>query len=133
MTTGLTIADALAQAERCLGASRLEPAVQLCRQVLQADAENPHALHILAIVANRSGKPDRALEIVERALRSRPDDPAINNSFGLILTRLGRFEAAEAAFRRSLASEPGQKQPMLNLAALMERRNQFAQALDLLS
>ncbi|MCP4385937.1 MAG: tetratricopeptide repeat protein, partial [Hyphomicrobiales bacterium] len=133
MTTGLTIADALARAERCLGASRLEPAVQLCRQVLQADAENPHALHILAIVANRSGKPDRALEIVERALQSRPDDPAINNSFGLILSRLGRFEAAEAAFRRSLASEPGQKQPMLNLAALMERRNQFAQALDLLS
>ena len=48
-------------------AGRLQQAEQLCRQVVQADASHVDALHLLGLIAARTGRDDLAFDYLDAA------------------------------------------------------------------
>ena len=54
-------------------AGRLQQAEQLCRQIVQADASHVDALHLLGLIAARTGRDDLAVDYLKAALRLKPD------------------------------------------------------------
>jgi tetratricopeptide (TPR) repeat protein len=53
-----------------------------------------------------------------------------NQAFGHLLDEQGRFEAAFDCLRKVLRAAPDHTDAMLNLALVLQRKNQYAEATD---
>lgn len=101
------VAARLDLADRYLAAGDVRSATAQYLVALELDPENPEALTRLGFVLFRSGRPERGLEAVDRALRVDPDYPEALYYRGLILLRgLDRPEEAALAFRAYLQAAP---------------------------
>ena len=72
------------------------------RRLLVAEPENVHALNALGYtLADRTGRYEEALELIDRARLAEPDNAHIIDSYGWVLYRLGRHEEALVELRRA--------------------------------
>lgn len=72
------------------------------RRLLVAEPENVHALNALGYtLADRTGRYEEALELIDRARLAEPDNAHIIDSYGWVLYRLGRYEEALVELRRA--------------------------------
>lgn len=72
------------------------------RLILAEEPDNGHALNALGYtLADRTDRYDEALELLERAIRLLPDDPAVLDSMGWIKYRLGEHEEALGYLRQA--------------------------------
>ncbi len=72
------------------------------RKILVAEPENVAALNALGYtLADRTQRYQEALELIDRARVSEPDNAAIVDSYGWVLYRLGRNEEALVHLRRA--------------------------------
>lgn len=69
--------------------------------------------------------------LLEKALRGHEDDPVLWNDLGVISWRRERLREAERAFRNALLVRPEYEDAKRNLAALLEARGFWRQALRL--
>ncbi|MBK0024610.1 tetratricopeptide repeat protein [Stenotrophomonas sp. S48] len=79
------------------------------RKILVTEPENVPALNALGYtLADRTGRYQEALELIDRARVAEPDNAAIVDSYGWVLYRLGRNEDALVQLRRAwtLAKDP---------------------------
>jgi len=75
------------------------------RRILAADPDNAQALNALGYtLADRTARHQEALELIQKALAQKPDDPAINDSMGWALFRLGRYPEAEQYLKKAAAT-----------------------------
>ena len=72
------------------------------RRLIELDPENADALNALGYtLADRTDRFQEALELIQRALKLKPDTPAIVDSLGWVLYRLGRTAEALPHLRRA--------------------------------
>ena len=77
------------------------------RQVIADDPDNADALNALGYtLADRTGRTDEALVLVEKALALKPGESAIIDSLGWIHYRLGQLDEALQQLRRAYAKTP---------------------------
>ncbi len=76
------------------------------RKVLAADPEDVNALNALGYtLADRTGRYQEALELINRARIAQPDNAAIIDSYGWVLYRLGRSKEALTELRRAFTKQ----------------------------
>ena len=63
---------ALENARQLHAAGDLPKAESIYRQILQAENNNPDALHLLGLIAYQTGNNDVALNLITKALKSKP-------------------------------------------------------------
>lgn len=74
------------------------------RQVLAKNPDDPNALNALGYsLAERGERLDEAKGYLDRAIRLKPDDPAILDSYGWLQYRLGNYAEALEYLRRAYA------------------------------
>lgn len=100
-----TIAEALLIAVDHHRAGRTDAAETLYARILEADAAQPDALHLLGVLCGQRGETGRALELMAAAIRHRPADPDIRANRARLLGALGGD--AGTAWRGVLALDPG--------------------------
>lgn len=72
------------------------------RRLIELDPENADALNALGYtLADRTNRYQEALALIERAMKLKPDTPAIIDSLGWVLYRLGRTAEALPHLRRA--------------------------------
>lgn len=98
-----------------LGADQLGPAETACLEVLHADAANAEALHLLGLVRLRSGRPDDAVKLLQRAVQTAPHRVTACNDLGATLIILRRPLEAIAVLRAAAAVEPANAELQVNL------------------
>ena len=79
---------------------RLQLAEQICRQVVQADGSEVDALHLLGLIAARTGRDDLAFDYFRAALRLKPDFADAHNDLGIELATQRKLAEAVDSFRR---------------------------------
>lgn len=94
------------------------------RQLVRKDADE-------AWDAAERGDLERAEVLLGKALRGHEDDPVLWNDVGVISWRRERLREAEKAFRNALLLRPEYEDAKRNLAALLEARGFWRQALRL--
>jgi tetratricopeptide (TPR) repeat protein len=87
-------------------------------RLLREDKENGWVYGRLAYVSLRMGRPTRALELLEAALRLDPDTADHHKTRGLALWTLGRHQDARTALRRALELEADNQEVAAQLGAL---------------
>ena len=84
----------------------LSKAENVYREVLEADPENPTALHLLGVVAFQTGNNDAALTLIAKALKHQPNYPEALNNMGNVLAKLDRLGDAMLCFREAVIQRP---------------------------
>jgi putative PEP-CTERM system TPR-repeat lipoprotein len=80
-------------------------AIEQYRQVLELRPEQPIAMNNLAMLIAAQA-PEEALELAERGLKQRPDEPAFLDTAGLALLELGQNERARDMLARAHQGTP---------------------------
>ncbi len=77
------------------------------RAIIERDNNNASALNALGYtLANRTERYDEALELIQRALAIKPNDPAIRDSLGWVLYKRGEYDAALGHLRAAMNTMP---------------------------
>ncbi|MBS4095602.1 MAG: tetratricopeptide repeat protein [Sulfuricella sp.] len=129
--TTLTLADAIGLAIQHYQAGRLDEAESTFRQVLQVDADNPNALHLLGILCVQKGDPAAAVELIGKAVKRYPHIPDFHGNLGAAWHALGRFDAAIECYEKALAIKPGFPEAAYNLGNALKDMGRFTEAVGL--
>jgi predicted O-linked N-acetylglucosamine transferase (SPINDLY family) len=100
------VPQALGLALQHFTAGRLAEAEKIYRQILNDDAEQPIALHMLGVIALQVGENDIAIEFISKALAPHPGYMEAHNNLGTAFENMGRLEDAAASYRKALALKP---------------------------
>ena len=96
-------------------AGRFGEAESVLKEVLSLQPGNPHALHLLGLMAYQTGRLDEALRLIEGAIAGAAGNPAFHTNLGLTYEAIGRFPEAIAAHERALTLRPGYPEAAVNL------------------
>ena len=121
--------DIFAEALALHRSGRLAEAEARYRVVLDRDDSHVEALHHLGLISLERGDAGRALDLIGRALRQRPEDPILNNTLATARRRLGHRQAARTGYRRALAAAPDLPDGWGNLGALLGELDEAASSI----
>lgn len=93
----------------------LHQAEQMYLQVLAIDPHHPDALHLLGMIAYQTGRDEKALELIRRAIATKGDAASYHSNLGNILQSQGKLEEAGACYQRALVLKPDLAEVYLNL------------------
>jgi tetratricopeptide (TPR) repeat protein len=103
---GLTIEEAMAEAQGRWDAGQAQHAEMLCQQVLAAWPGHSDALHLLGLMAFAFGNIDSAIDHVRRACQAPRPPAAYFANLSEMCRQRGLLAEAEQAGRRAVALEP---------------------------
>ncbi len=127
----------LENARLLLSQGRVAEAERACERVLEHTPDSVEALNVCAIASLRDGKNYRAVAMLERATRARPDDAISQHNLGRAYESVGNLDGAIDALARAVQLRPVYHVARIRLAALLDARGQaeravlhYARALD---
>jgi tetratricopeptide (TPR) repeat protein/precorrin-6B methylase 2 len=125
VAAALAIDDAVKAAET----GDYEAAKRICAGILERDAENAEALHLLGVLAYQVGlEAQQALNLIDRAIAADPGNSRFFNTRGALYYALGMNAEAEAAFRRATEIDPKDGSAWNNLGNALLRLDQVKPA-----
>jgi tetratricopeptide (TPR) repeat protein len=128
--TTLTMQEALDLAVKHHQAGRLREAEGIYRRILEGDPNNPHALHLLGVLASQVGQNDSAVEYLRRAIAQNPTAAQYQCNLGAALVTAGRIEEAIETYQRVLVLQPDLPEAYASLGIAQMRLGQFAGAVE---
>src|SRR5262249_52490936 len=109
-------------------AGQLEAAERACPRVLASDQNYANALHLLGLIAFRTGQAELANQLIHRALELQWSDAAADFELANVLKNQGRLEDSVAAYRRALAVAPHHYPIYANLGAVLQLQRKLDEA-----
>ncbi len=100
------------------------------RSVLDRAPENPYALHFTGVMALQKGDPQKAVDLIERAVAAVPRFADAWSNLGAAYHALERRPDAERAFRRAAELNPGLADAFSNLAAVLNEQGKKFEATE---
>ena len=107
-----------------------DEAEQVFNKVLESAPYHRDALNFLATRAYGRGELALCVELLEKAVRTKPDDPVLRENLAVAYIDSGKLAEAEEEFDRVLALRPGDLDATLYKASLLERSGKLAEAVE---
>lgn len=120
--------EKLLAALRFFQAGDLPRVIAECEEILQGDANNSDAWHLISLAHLRNGRCAEACPPLEKAITLSPHRADYQNSLGAALAQLGRTHDAVSAFSRATEIRPDYTQAHVNLATALQDLGQFDSA-----
>jgi predicted O-linked N-acetylglucosamine transferase (SPINDLY family) len=124
------VSDKLVKAIELQSQGKLDPAVQLFKEILTQDPNNAGALYSLSVVALNSGNPKEAFQLSERGVKSAPEFAPLKFIHGAVLQALGNREEALRSFEAALEIQPEYVDVLLNSGVLLRSMFRHGEALE---
>jgi tetratricopeptide (TPR) repeat protein len=125
LAAGAVFANALELYRR----GALEQADAALGEVLELDPAHFDALHLKGVIASRRGQPERAVELIRRAIGQNAAVAAAHRHLGNALRDLGRFEEAIDSYTSAIDCRRDFKEAHVNRAMTLLVLRRPAQAL----
>jgi tetratricopeptide (TPR) repeat protein len=116
-------------AVQCYRQGALERADVGLAELLELDPTHFDALHLQGLIAARLGRPERAVELIRRAIGQNAAVAAAHRHLGNALRDLGRFEEAIASYAHAIECRPDFKEAYVNRAMTLLLLRRPAEAL----
>ena len=127
-----TIAEALALALDHHLAGRLAEAQELYHRILDAEPDQPDALHFLGVLAGQVGEHALGLQLLARALAQRPEAADMHANIANLWRGAGRTGEAVACYRRAIALQPDCAEAWTDMADALHRTGDTGRAIPAL-
>ncbi len=105
-------------------------ALDLARQALAANPEDPQALNLAGVAAFHGGERREGLDLLRTAVAFAPGNAEAQTNLGNMLAALEEFAEAEAAYSSAMKAGPDYADAPFNLGVLLERVERPAEALS---
>jgi tetratricopeptide (TPR) repeat protein len=122
-----TIPERMKQALAHHQAGRLAEAEAIYRDVLHEDPRQPHALHLLGVIAHQAGRHREALDLIGRALAAGPH-PVFLSNLSAVHLALRQFDQAAAAALEAIRLNPAFADAHNNLGVALRELGRLAEA-----
>jgi tetratricopeptide (TPR) repeat protein len=110
-------------------AGRVADAEREFRKVLEQDPLDANALNYLGyMLADRGDRLPESIELIQRALKIEPENPAYLDSLGWALFKMGRLDEAEPPMTKAAAALVGNSVVQDHHGDLLSRRGRWADA-----
>jgi tetratricopeptide (TPR) repeat protein len=126
--TQMTLQQALDLAVQHHQAGRLREAEGIYKQILTADPNNVHTLHLLGVLFSQVGQGETAVDYIRKAIAQNPTAAQYHCNLGAALAIAGRHEQAIESYERALVLQPDLIDAHANLGAAMMRLGRFDRA-----
>ena len=123
-------ASPLSPAYQCLRDGDLDGAEHVCLDVIQDDATDAKAWHLLGVVNAQRNELPRAVECFEKATALRKDVASYHYNLGLAHKGLNDLEPAIAAYRAAVEIKPDFLEAQNNLGNGLLENDQLTEAVD---
>jgi tetratricopeptide (TPR) repeat protein len=90
----LSVEQAMALANQHQSQGNLPEAEHLLRQILQAQPQHAFALHLLGVIAHQAGKPELAIELIQKAVQSNGQVALFHANLGEMCRMSGKPDEA---------------------------------------
>jgi predicted TPR repeat methyltransferase len=127
----LTLSEALAFALELHKGGHFDEAEALYRKVLEAEPEQPDALHYLGVLSHQTGDGEAAVALIERAIARLPEHADMHNNLGNVLSELGRLDEAATAYRKVIALRPKDPDAYGNLGVVLKEQGKLDEAAEI--
>src|SRR6516165_9362109 len=124
----LTIPQRLALAVQHHEAGRRDQAEALYRDILRESPQNPHALHLLGVLAHQAGNTAESIRLIDAALAAHGPHPVFYSNLASACLAAGHLDDAETHCREALRLKPDLADAHQNLAAILGRQGRRLQA-----
>lgn len=108
--------QALSRAQSAAQAKRFGESAGICDDVLRASPEHPGALALLGVIAAQTHQPERAIELLERAVKRHPGVPAWHANLCSLYRTLNRMPEALTAGQEAVRLAPNNPDNLVNLS-----------------
>ena len=81
-------------------------AESLYRQVLQAEPNQPDALHLLGLIAQQAGQSASAIDLIRKAIKINQHNPDYYHNLGVVYESLKKYDAAIQCNMRAIQLRP---------------------------
>lgn len=108
----------------------LAAAQQRYAQVLQHNPQHFDALHLMGVLASQTQQPERAVALIQQAIRINPKVGAAFINLGVALRQLKYYPQAVEAYDQALALQPQDADTWVNRGVALRAMNLHAQALE---
>jgi Tfp pilus assembly protein PilF len=115
-TTDETPDQALVRAQAAAQAKRLSEAGGICEDVLAANPDYPAALALLGIVTAMRHDPERAIELLRKAISLRPGIPSWYAHLSSMCRGTYRMDEAVSAGQESIRLDPNNADHLVNMS-----------------
>lgn len=99
-------------------------------QVLAIDDQHFDALHMLGVLATQTQEAERAVSLIQQAIRIKSDVAGAYVNLGIALRQLQRFEEAVACYDQALQLEPQDAQTYINRGVSLRSLFRHSEALQ---
>jgi protein O-GlcNAc transferase len=121
----MTLDQLLQTAAEKFASGKFPEVERLCRQSLKLQPNHPEALHLLGLLASRTGQPTAGVDLIKQAIAANPSEVAYHVNLGTLLEPLGRLDEAAAAYHRAIELRPGLSEAHNNLGNVQAARGQL--------
>ena len=123
------IAELITKGQQFLQAGDLAQADILYRRVLQLAPRHIDALHLLGVIAHRSGKLSLAIDLISQAIKENSSIASFHLNLGNVFKELERPEEAVTCYQAALRINPNYTKAHNNLGVIFRDQQKFEQAL----
>ena len=113
--TGLSVEQAMQQANQLHAAGRLQEAEQLLLQILQVQPRQAHALHLLGVIAYQVGQWEKALDWITQAIGMEPNVALFHSNLAEMNRQQGRLSEAIRHGEQAVRLDPAMASAHSNL------------------
>jgi len=106
----------------------LAQAKAIYASILEHDAGQVDALHMLGVIALQMGDPAQAVQLITDSLHGNPGNASAHMHLGLALKALNRWEDAQACFEQAITLRPDYVQAHLNAGIVWMELGQLDRA-----
>jgi len=110
--------------------NRLAEAGNIYRQILQLQPNHSDCLHLLGLVAHKSGDNRQAIELIQKAIQTSPNTPSYYMNLGVIFKDEGRAKDAISCFQKAIQIQPDMAEAYSNMGNALLIENQPEQAVS---
>jgi tetratricopeptide (TPR) repeat protein len=126
----LTIQKAIDLAVQHHEAGDFPKAEGVYQQVLQAEPNQPVALHLLGVIAHQVGKNDIAIDLITKALAVKPDFAEAHSNLGNAFQALGQLDEAVVSYNKALSIDPDYAEAHSNLGLTLQGLGKLDEAVE---
>jgi protein O-GlcNAc transferase len=109
-------------------AGRLREAELLLREILTLNANRADGLHLLGLIAHRTGQHDAAVEWIRKAIAANGKVATYYSNLGNAVQALGRLDEAVAQYKQALAVNPKYAVACHNLGCALQAQRKWDEA-----
>ncbi|MFO7900867.1 MAG: tetratricopeptide repeat protein [Planctomycetota bacterium] len=98
---------------------RLDEAESRYRRILERQPDHAGATRLLGVLAQQRGRPERAAELIRKAIALDDANPAYHSNLGVALQVRTQYDAAMARYEQALRLEPDHVWARFNRSTLL--------------